>query len=537
MIRTYDIKHDCRGMTEGEIIDTILTDRGIEDIDHFLNPTEDDLLPLDSLQNINEAYEQIEIDIESGVMIGVLADTDTDGITAGTIMTKYLETAYDIEVKTFINEGKAHGLKGQDLDRFTGISLLIIVDSLDKDCECYKELTKRGIDIIILDHHAVNPEIPYDDYVTLVTSQVDYNNPSLSGAGVVWKFCKYIDKQNGTDYADAFVDLAACGLAADMMNMMNMENRYIVSKGLEKINNLALKKIIGSYEFNTTAISFSVAPLINAANRMFKNEVALQAFLSDNEKEVAKYIKELRNAREEQNEEVERLMPSVIDQCEDQIDNKMIVAYIDSKYGIGGLLGNKLLEKYQRPILILKDCDNKYSGSMRAVGVEDFHKIINDSGLATSEGHELAAGIDIPKENMEKFTTYIEEELSSIETTTSIYADIQLDINDITRSLIEQIKTLDRISGTGFKPIKVYVNSITSYDVSNFSNYKHLVIKPKNYLLLIKWNWNGSFDDMEDNSIVEEELEIVATLDSGWLGKSFVLKAICDEINVRSDEI
>ena len=81
----------------------------------------------------------------------------------------------------------------------------------------------------------------------------------------------------------------------------------------------------------------------------------------------------------------------------------------------------------------------------------------------------------------------------------------------------------------------MYINGITLYDVSNFSNYKHLVIKPKDYLLLIKWNWNGSFDDMEDNSIIEEELEIVGTLDSGWLGRNFVLKAICDEISVREN--
>lgn len=535
MIKEYNIKHDCRGMTEGEIIDIILTDRCIEDVDHFLNPTKDDLLPLGSLPNIHEAYELLKEHIDKLSEIHILWDTDTDGITSGAIMYRYLDKL-GIECTSHINEGKAHGLLNQDLDRFADADLVIIVDSLDKDCSAYCKLKEQGKDIIVLDHHTVNPEVPYENYVTLVTSQIDYENPALSGAGVVLKFCMYIDEQNGTDYADEFFDLCACGLVADMSDMTNMENRYIVSRGLEKINNLALKKIIGSYEFNTTAISFSVAPLINAANRMFKNQVAMQAFLSDENKEVLDYMKELKKCREDQNVEVERLMPDVIEQCESQIDNKMIVAHVDSSYGIGGLLGNKLLERYQRPILILKDCGDKYSGSMRAVA-GDFRKTIVDSGLATSEGHELAAGVDIPKENIEAFITYIEEELAGVETTTSIYADIQLDVDDITRNLIEQIKTLDRLSGEGFKPIKVYINGITSYDVSNFSNYKHLIIKPKDYLLLIKWNWNGSFDDMEDNSIIEEELEIVATLDSGWLGKKFVLKAICDEIDVRGDEI
>lgn len=534
MTKTYDIKHDCRGMTNGEIIDVILTDRRIDDVDHFLHPTEDDLLPLDSLPNVHKAYELIDKHKDGN--IHVLWDVDTDGITSGSIIHRYL-AKHGIECVSHINEGKAHGLLNQDLTRFNDADLVIIVDSLDKDCSAYCKLKEQGKDIIVLDHHAVNPDVPYNEYVALVTSQVGYNNPALSGAGCVWKFCKYIDDQELTDYADELVDLAACGLVSDMMDMTVMENRYIVSRGLEKINNLALKKIIGSYEFNTTAISFSIAPLINSANRMFKNQVAMQAFLSDNEKEVLNYIKELRKTREEQNKEVERLMPSVIEQCEAQIDNKMIITYIDTLYGIGGLLANKLLEKYQRPILVLKDCKDRYSGSMRAAGLDDFRKMIIDSGLATSEGHELAAGVDIPKENVIKFAAYIEEALSNIKTTTSIHADIQIDVDDITRGLIEQIKALDKISGTGFEPIKIYVNGITSYDVSNFSNYKHLVIKPKDYLLLIKWNWNGSFDEMEDNSIVAEELEIVATLDSGWLGRSFVLKAICDEINVRGDWI
>ena len=63
------------------------------------------------------------------------------------------------------------------------------------------------------------------------------------------------------------------------MDMTVMENRYIVSKGLEKIYNPAVKKIVGGFEFNSTAIAFSIAPVVNASNRMCKNEIAMKAFL------------------------------------------------------------------------------------------------------------------------------------------------------------------------------------------------------------------------------------------------------------------
>lgn len=156
----------------------------------------------------------------------------------------------------------------------------------------------------------------------MVSSQRSYDNPHLSGSGVVWKFCKYLDSKFGTYYADELMDLAACGLVSDMMDMTVMENRYIVYQGLQQIRNPAIKKIVGSFPFNSTAISFSIAPIINAANRMGKNEVAVKAFLADENKTVLKYIKELKGCKEAQNEEVDRLLPDVIEQCEQQLHKK-----------------------------------------------------------------------------------------------------------------------------------------------------------------------------------------------------------------------
>ena len=193
MIRTkknYNILNDCRGMYEDEVFDTILQQRGVQDAKHFLNPIEEDLLPLDSLYRIDEAYIRINRAIEENENIGILFDTDTDGIAAGTIMTRYLRYFTD-DIFTYIDDGKQHGLKGQNLQQFASLDLLIVVDSLDEDEIQYKELSEAGIDVLILDHHAIKREIPYDTYTILISSQRDYDNSQLSGAGVLWKFCKY----------------------------------------------------------------------------------------------------------------------------------------------------------------------------------------------------------------------------------------------------------------------------------------------------------------------------------------------------------
>lgn len=527
--KNYKVLNDCRQMYEDEVFEVILKQRGIEDPEHFLNPTEDDLFPLDNLYRIDEAFDRLDKAIKEDEKIAILFDTDLDGTASGAIITRYLRN-FTNNIETYIDEGKQHGLIGQDIEKFFDVDLLIVVDSLDKNEHQYKKLYENKTDVIILDHHAIRESVPYDDYSILVSSQRKYGNPQLSGAGVTWKFCKYIDKQYLTDYADKLADLAACGLVGDMMDMTIMENRYIISKGLSKIYNPAIKKIVGGFEFNSTAISFSVAPIINASNRIGKNDIAMKAFVEDDNKTLLKYMRELKKCRELQNEEVDRILPEAVKSCEDQIDKKMIVIFIETDYGISGLLGNKLLEKYQRPILILKDCGDTYKGSMRATGVDDFRKICNESGLAKADGHELASGIEIKKELLNEFTIYIEETLPELNNDSITNVDIQLDISDVTRKMVDLIKRFDRISGTNFPPVKVYIDNIYDYEIGNMSDYRHLTIKPNDYLLIIKWNYNGSFEEMEDHSLVNDELRVVGTIDSGFLGRKFVLKVVCDEI-------
>lgn len=527
--KNYKVLNDCRQMYEDEVFEVILKQRGIADPEHFFNPTEDDLFPLDNLYRIDEAFDRLDKAIKENEKIAILFDTDLDGTASGAIITRYLRN-FTNNIETYIDEGKQHGLIGQDIEKFFDIDLLIVVDSLDKNELQYKKLYENKTDVIILDHHAIKESVPYDDYSILVSSQRKYSNPQLSGTGVTWKFCKYMDEQYLTGYADELVDLAACGLVGDMMDMTVMENRYIVSKGLSKINNPAIKKIVGGFEFNSTAISFSVAPIINASNRIGKNDIAMKAFIEDDNKTLLKYMRELKICRVLQNEEVDRILPEAINSCEEQKDKKMIVVFIDTDYGISGLLGNKLLERYQRPILILKDCGDTYKGSMRATGVDDFRKICNESGLAKADGHELASGIEIKKELLNEFTIYIEETLPELKDDSTTNIDIQLDISDITRKMVDLIKKFDRISGTNFPPIKVYIDNICDYEIGNMSDYKHLTIKPNDYLLIIKWNYNGSFEKMEDHSLVNDELRVVGTIDSGFLGRKFVLKVVCDEI-------
>ena len=537
MMRTkknYNILADCRGMYEQEIVDTILENRGIKDVEHFLNPREEDLLPLDSLMRIDDARQIVENGLDNNKNFGIHWDVDTDGVSSGTIMTRYLRN-YTDRVSSYINTGKTHGLIEQDLEQFNGVDILIVVDSLDKDTSQYEELHNRGIQIIVLDHHAIDHNVDYDKFVTLVSSQRNYDNPSLSGAGVVWKFCKYLDEYFMNDYSDEYVDLAACGILADVCDVSedNKENRYIVNEGLKNLKNPAIKKIIGSYEFNSKAILFSVAPLINACCRIGRNNIAMQLFLSDENKEVLALKKQLEECKEIQANELERILPSVYKDFDSQ-NGEVLYTFIDTEYGIGGVIGNKCLEIYNKPMFILKDCKDKYCGSMRSVGYGDFMALCNSTELAVLHGHEQASGIEIEKDKFEEFISMVNQQLSNMKQTTSdeIDVDCKINIEDITRTLVDKVKEINKISGAGFKPITFKIVNIDEYGIGSFKQGKHLVITPTDNIQLIEWNTKVDYDELEDDALMNEPIEVIGELDSGFFARKYMLKVIISDLKV-----
>ena len=518
MKKKWNIKIDGRGLEQDEIIDSLLSSRNIEDLDSFLHPSEEDMLPLEKLHNIDKAAQVIldgVDDIDTNYL--VYYDVDVDGATAGSIATRYLEHL-GANVFTYINEGKKHGIEDFDTELLNDIDIVWIVDSVQTSIEPYKKFLDKNVQIVISDHHLVSKELQKemeDLGVVLVSSAVEYENPSLSGSCVTWKLCQYMDYMNLDDFSDGLIDLAATGLVADMSSMASPENRAICDKAFKNLKNPGIKKINGGYAFVARNISFGVAPKINAANRVNQNDLAMQVFLSDNENEIAEIVKGLNKCREEQNKIVDNIMPSLEEQAQEQLDNKCMFFFIPEDIGVSvsGLVGNKLLEIYNRPLLVLKKYGDEFSGSMRAIGVESFKEYCDRTGIGWCSGHENAAGIGIPIAQFEEFKAAILEELANVEFVCETSADIQLDAEQVTDNLIKSLNALNRISGTGFEPITVMVET-DNYFVSSMSGGKHLkIIDNETEMIFVKWNYNGNWD-------FDGTFKAIGTLENAHYGRN-----------------
>lgn len=530
MQKRLTAKRDCRGMTNDEILEVILEDRGIDDITEFLHPTEDDLIPFEKLKNIDEAYQIIDDGITMGNKFLVLADVDADGISAGAIMTRYLIAA-GADVDVTINEGKDHGIEHFDERRLKDYDIFIVVDSLNNDQEIYRRIADTGCKLLVLDHHIPSEELLNSDVpFVLVSSAVDYPNPELSGAGVVLKMCLYMDEMNLTDYAEDLYWLAAVGIVGDMCNVFSPENRLLISKGLAQFKDPAVKKLVGTYMFDTTAISFSIAPLLNAAVRTKNNNIALDMFLASDEDSVEEIYPQLKACREKQNKIVDSMMPSLTEQIEAQLDKKFMVFHIErTDADITGLLGNKILAEVQRPLVIVKDGGDKWCGSMRAVGLPDFMKMVNDTGLAHCDGHELAAGFECYKDKFEEFQEVIEKELADIEFSVDVEADIEITIDQINDDLIKNLNALNRISGKGFSPVTVLVRT-NSYEVSTFSSKKHLKVIDNSGVILVSWN-DMAWQTMQN----DKEFVGVGKISSAYYGRTKYTQVVLDNYTQQNN--
>lgn len=529
----WNVKIDGRQMTEPEIIMALLKERGISNYSSFLSPTEDNLVPFDKMSGLQKGYEMIMNAIERDNKFIIHFDVDVDGATAGAIMTNYLRH-YTDNIGTLINEGKEHGVENFDITKLSDNVTLIVVDSLNNDPSVYKRILDTGCKLIVCDHHVIedrllNAKLPF----CLISSANNYPNPALSGAGVVFKFCQYIDEMTWNDFADDLWDLAATGIIGDMCDVSekSLENRYICYKGFNNLNNVAISKINGSFGYDSKAVSFGISPLINAANRMNDNKDAMNLFIEQDPKKVNAIIKNLKNCKEYQREIVDEMMEKLYQQGDEQLDNKCMYFFIDSDFTVGGLIGNKLLERYKRPLFILHEKDGKYVGSMRAIGVENFMKIINDTGLGFCAGHELAAGFSISINDFKLFKQRIENALKDVAFQQTINVDLQIDAEQVTDVLIGKIKDLNKISGTGFRPITVMIDNITDFTIGQMSGGKHLKIENPN-VTLIKWNYS-SWSDLENNDFCS--VSGVGQLDAGFFGRRYYRQLILDDVKLEGE--
>ena len=482
-------------------VERVLTNRGmpLNEINHYLNTTDKDILPPSTIMNMHEGAKMLIKHIAANNKIFVQVDSDCDGYTSAATLINYLNCLFPSFTQNNIiyriHKGKEHGIIPTTIP--AEVKLVIAPDSSSNDYEQHKELKEKGIDVLVIDHHEAD-KISQD--ACIINNQLcEYPTKSLSGVGMVYKFCQYIDELLNVDYAENFVDLAALGIIADMMDMRDFETKHIISLGLSNIRNPFFRAMVDKQAFSLKGentpmgIAFYVAPYVNATIRMGTHGEKITLFESmldfrgyeripstkrggrgQMEMRVEQAVRNCTNIKNRQTKARDAALETIENIIVEKnlLDNKILVIKLDESMAVEktltGLIANQLMAKYQRPVLLLNkvitDGVVSWEGSGRGYDKSKFDNLrefLNYSSLVMyAEGHANALGVGIEDTSFDKFISYSNEELAAFDFTPCYKVDFIFNANNFNGKDILDIAELKSIWGQGIDEPYVAIEDI-----------------------------------------------------------------------------
>lgn len=554
-----------------KLLAKILYNRGFDSKDKmkkFLyNENYEPTSPYDFL-NMNKAVKKIIDSIYKNKKITVYGDYDVDGITSTTILVSFLENIganVDYHIPDRFEEG--YGLNKDIIKKLADTTDLIL------SCDCgisnYEEVKlakKLGMDVVITDHHDLPDNLPPADIIlTPKFLEKKHQAYDLPGAGMVFylvsgiinfikKNYNYKNIFNCNIKASQFIDLLSLAIVADVVPLKG-ENRFLLKKGLNKLKNTERKNLNKLFEvvgidkklINEEDIAFKIAPILNAAGRMEKADIAVEMFLAKDEKKAEKLINKLIKINRRRKEIQQKIIKEAEKMFENEYNNKDEVIILYQPHWHEGLLGiaaGRLAEKFNLPTLLmtLKEDKKTITGSARSVeGIHINNKLKRvKKHLIKSGGHAGAAGFSLKRDKYTIFkkelTFLLEKEANKISNEEIIKVDAKVNLNNIDIDSYYSLRKLAPFGEENPKPMFISENCQLLQSRS-FSNNKHkrLIIKQNNAKKNAIWWWAGEKE-------IPDNLDLIYNLDiNRFRGKEniqMVVKNIIDaKDNIQKNEI
>lgn len=447
------------------IVAKLLINRGLGDphkARQFLAADMESLLSPWDLKGMREAVACVTKIMEEGGSIVVYGDYDVDGITATSVVYRFLKRC-GASVSYYIPERQSEGY-GLNLEALEGLiakgtDLVITVDCGISSYDIVEAVRDR-LALVITDHHEAPALIPR------AVAVVDHKQPNcpyldknLAGVGVAYKLCQAIWQERTGEVYQADLDIVALGTVADVVPLVG-ENRILVKAGLSKMQlqpNRGIKALIdvaGLKDRKITAghIGYTLAPRLNAAGRVAHATRAVELLTTPSQEEAYEIAEELqetnleRQALERDIHEMAR--QDVLKQGPDA-DYVVVVGGQDWHPGVIGIVASRLVEEFYKPTLVISIKDGIGKGSCRSIDNCNIYEALQSAEdlLIQFGGHQAAAGFSIKEDKIpalrERLAQYCKEHLAETDYLPIVDIDSQVAIDDIDVPLIEEIETLE----------------------------------------------------------------------------------------------
>lgn len=482
---------------ECSAIEQVLMNRGIpyQDIYLYLNLNDSVICDPYGLTNIESAAKRLLQAMIRQEEIYVQVDSDCDGYTSAAVLINYLHRIFPASVENKVHYAlhskKHHGIAIENIPE--KCSLVIAPDSSSNEVEIHQELKSKGIDVLVLDHH--HAEVSEKDPAIIVNNQMcDYENKSLSGVGIVYKFCKVLDQLIGVSYADDYLDLVALGMVADMMDLRSFETKRLIEIGCTEIKNPFFIYMAKKNDFsmkskiNPFTISYYIAPFVNAITRSGSDAEKLLIFESlleyramrlipsgnRNRKGmedllVVEAIRVAGNVKKHQDDAKMKALDDLRSRIDSGIcDHGILVIQLENPIdtNLTGLLANQIMAEYGKPTLILNQRINSETGEITWEGsgrgfatpqVDDWRAYLSNYAMY-AEGHAGAFGVGFTGPQLEAFYQLMDNAYMDI--TKAYNVDFVFQMDDKFDELILNVAKYEEIWGQGLTKPMVAIKNI-----------------------------------------------------------------------------
>lgn len=455
---------------------------GDDAIELYLHGTIAELYDGILMKDMDVAVSILQEKIREGKEIRIIGDYDIDGINATYILMEGLRALggnVSIDIPDRMKDG--YGLNQNLIDR-------ALEDDIDTIITCDNGIAAReeigyakrlGMTVIVTDHH----EIPYEEteegiryllpsadaIVDPKRADCKYPFPNLCGAAVAYKLVETLFNVEGKDADDIdyLMENVAIATVGDVMDLVG-ENRIFVKQGLEMLRrtkNLGLAALIECTAIPVERLSayhigFVLGPCLNASGRLDTAKRAIELLCAKTKRDaeiLAGDLKALNDSRKDMTAHAVEDAIEMVETTEIGKDRVLVIYLPDCHESLAGIVAGRIREKYYKPVFVLTDAEDGVKGSGRSIETYHMYEGMNSCKELFTKfgGHKLAAGLSLPKENVELFRKRINEQcrLTEDDLCEKVSIDMQLPLAYVNEELVNELECLEPFGKGNPKPV------------------------------------------------------------------------------------
>lgn len=448
------------------LIGELLARRGFESVENaarFLDPRLKTLSDPFLLADMDAAVTRIFAAIDARERIVLYGDYDVDGVTSLALMTRVLR-AFGAEPARFLPHrmDEGYGLSPDGIARCVEEhhpQLVIAVDCGTASVQEIRTLRESGIDVIVIDHHEPQAELPPCNALVNPKRGTDFHY--LCSVGLVFKVSHALLKRRPLPSLDLreLLDLVALGSIADIVPLVE-ENRVLVRYGLQRIADSkwiglrALVEVSGVRPpISPGDVGFMLGPRLNAAGRLGTAQDALELLLTEDPRRAREIAHDLDDRNRERRVVEERVVIEAEKQINGWFDPALHAAIVVGAPGwhpgVIGIAASRVQKRYHRPTFVIGfDEDGIGKGSGRSVEGLSLVAALDRCGMHLEKfgGHAMAAGLTLREDSFPAFRDAFLCAARAMLTDEWLLPRLRLDgelaLNDVTLNLLDHLDAL-----------------------------------------------------------------------------------------------